>query len=96
MGKAPVWRISSPGAVSWREWGGEAVLYDDRTGATHRLGVAASSVWQTLAGAAGGADDVTIAQALEFAGLADSGSAPDLVATVLDELERRGLVDETA
>ena len=89
-----VWRLATPGAVAWREWDGEAVLYDERTGATHRLGVGAALVWRTLAGAPAGADHQMIASTLESAELADAQTASEFATTIVEDLERLGLVVE--
>lgn len=94
MAESAVWRVRSPGAVAWREWEGEAVLYDERTGATHRLGVAAALVWRTISDADGGADIPMIASSIESADLVESGMALELATTIVEELERLGLVVE--
>jgi len=89
-----VWRVAPPGAVAWREWDGEAVVYDERTGATHRLGVAAALVWKTIAEARSGADHQLIATSLQSADLADDETAYELATAILEDLERLGLVVE--
>ena len=88
-----VWRVATPGAVAWREWDGEAVLYDERSGATHRLGVGAALVWRTLAEAVSGADRQMIASALESGELADAETAFEFATTIIAGLERLGLVE---
>jgi PqqD family protein of HPr-rel-A system len=88
-----VWRVPPPGAVAWREWDGEAVLYDERTGATHRLGLAAAVVWRTIAEAKSGASHPSIATSLESADLADGETASELAKAIIEDLERLGLVE---
>lgn len=95
MAEAVVWRVSEPGAVASRFWEDEAVLYDERTGATHRLGVVTTLVWQLLVSKApGGADEAALQSALVAAGHADMDTSPALVASIVEEFARLGLVVE--
>ena len=45
---APRWRSVPPDAIVWREWDGEFVLRNERTGSSHLLGPLAGSVLQVL------------------------------------------------
>jgi len=45
---APVWRCVSPDAIVWREWDGEFVIRNERSGSSHLLGTLAGSVLQVL------------------------------------------------
>jgi PqqD family protein of HPr-rel-A system len=45
---APHWRCVPPGAIVWREWDGEFVVRNERSGSTHLLGPLAGKVLQVL------------------------------------------------
>ena len=42
------WHVVAPHALSWREWDGEVVVYNDATGSTHHLGPLGGSVLSAL------------------------------------------------
>jgi hypothetical protein len=42
------WRSVAPDAIDWREWDGEIVVRNERTGSTHLLGPLAGRVLQVL------------------------------------------------
>ena len=46
--QAPWWCIADRDALSTRSWAGESVVYDDRSGATHRLGRGPSLILSML------------------------------------------------
>ena len=45
---APRWRSVSPDAIVWREWDGEFVVRNERSGSSHLLGTLAGEVLQVL------------------------------------------------
>src|SRR5208283_6243404 len=45
---APRWRSVPPDAIVWREWDGEFVVRNERSGSSHLLGTLAGSVLQVL------------------------------------------------
>jgi hypothetical protein len=47
------WRCVSPDAIVWREWDGEFVVRNERSGSSHLLGLLAGSVLQVLLDAEG-------------------------------------------
>src|SRR6266481_5720926 len=44
----PCWRSISPDAIMWREWHGEFVVRNERSGSNHLLGTLAGRVLQML------------------------------------------------
>jgi len=89
------WRSVPPDAIAWREWDGEFVVRNERSGSSHLLGPLAGSVLQVLLEADGAMSVADIA-----AGLGDpsaSGApAPDQYAAidaVLSEFKRLGLAE---
>jgi hypothetical protein len=58
---APHWRCVPPGAIVWREWDGEFVVRNERSGSTHLLGPLAGRVLQVLLEADGALSVGTIA-----------------------------------
>jgi ABC-type taurine transport system substrate-binding protein len=48
MDTQPRWRLAG-GSIAWRQFDGEAVVYDDSTGNTHHLGLLGSAVLRALA-----------------------------------------------
>lgn len=45
---APQWRCVPPDAIVWREWDGEFVVRNERSGSSHLLGPLAGTVLQIL------------------------------------------------
>ena len=45
---APHWRCVPPDAIVWREWDGEVVVRNERSGSSHLLGPLAGRVLQVL------------------------------------------------
>jgi len=83
------WRIALPAALTWREWAGEFVVRDERTGNTHLLDARAGSVFACLVAAKAGASLSEIAVSV-----ADPSDASDLtpaIEAILIEFERIGL-----
>ena len=44
----PVWRCVPPDAIVWREWDGDVVVRNERSGSSHLLGPLAGRVLQIL------------------------------------------------
>jgi PqqD family protein of HPr-rel-A system len=91
------WRIASPALLACREWDGQAVMHDQRTGATHMLGPGATAVWSALATAGGPSTVTSLAAALQPPGGAGGEAATvDAVAAVVADLARLGVVEAVA
>jgi len=88
----PRWHALPSDAFAWREWDGEIVVFNQKTGSTHLLGDLAGEVFRHLVAADRGATVDALA-----AGLADDSVAPcdeawtRSVAEVLSEFARLGL-----
>lgn len=90
------WRSVSPDAIAWREWGGEFVVRNERSGSTHLLAPLAGSVLQVLLEADGALSVADIASGL---GDPPAAAAPDRYAAidaVLSEFKRLGLAEPEA
>ena len=61
---APGWRSVSPDALDWREWDGEFVVRNERSGSSHLLGPLAGQVLQVLLDVPGGLSVAEIAARL--------------------------------
>ena len=91
---APHWRSVSPDAIASREWDGEFVVRNERSGSTHLLGPLAGRVLQVLLEA-----DAALSVADIAARLDDPpalAAAPDRCAAidaVLSEFKRLGLAE---
>lgn len=48
MDDAGAWQLCSAGALAWRRWDDEIVLYNDVTGSTHELGMLGAEVMLAL------------------------------------------------
>jgi len=84
---APRWRSVPPHAVAWREWGGEFVVRNERTGSSHLLGPLAGRVLCILLAASGPLEAAEIAAKLD-----DSGQI-GMIAEALAEFHRLGLAE---
>ena len=62
---APQWRCVSPDAIVWREWDGEVVVRNERSGSSHLLGPLAGRVLQILLEADGALSVEAIAARLD-------------------------------
>ena len=89
---APRWRCVPPDAIVWREWDGELVLRNERTGSSHLLGPLAGSVLQVLLHADCPLTSTDIATRLgrEHAVVTDADSCAT-IDEVLSEFHRLGL-----
>ena len=89
------WAIADHAALTWREWDGEFVIYDDRSGQVHRLEGLAAEIFETLLAApadrAGLAIQVTTALEVE-----QTPEISDAIDTVLRELLISGVVAPVA
>ena len=88
------WRSVPIEALVWREWDGEIVVRNERSGSTHLLGPLASQVLKVLAAA-----DRPLTSAEVEDRLAATGSSPGTaveVAAVLSEFGRLGLAEPAA
>jgi PqqD family protein of HPr-rel-A system len=89
---APRWRSVSPDAIVWREWDGEFVVRNERSGSSHMLGTLAGRVLQVLLQADRSLSGAEIASRLGkeqvIAANADECAAID---AVLSEFHRLGL-----
>ena len=48
MDQKTCWRLAAPEAYASREWDGESIAYDERSGATHLLGAGATALLRVL------------------------------------------------
>ena len=91
---APHWRSVPPDAIAWREWDGEYVVRNERSGSTHLLGPLGGRVLQILLQADTPLSVADIAAAVDNP--SDAGAAPDRYApfdAVLAEFQRLGLAE---
>jgi PqqD family protein of HPr-rel-A system len=88
------WRSVPPDAIVWREWDGEFVVRNERSGSSHLLGPLAGRVLQLLLEA-----DAALSVADIVSGLSDelaTADAPDrytAIDAVLSEFHRLGLAE---
>ena len=79
-------------ALAWREWDGEVVVFNQRTGSTHLLSEFGSEIFRRLMAAERGATVEALAAALtDDPGDADVTGWTVAVAEVLSDFARRGL-----
>jgi PqqD family protein of HPr-rel-A system len=84
-------------AIVWREWDGEFVVRNERSGSTHMLGPLAGAVLQVLLAADGALSNAEIDSEL-----GDQAAAPDVtercaaIDAVLSEFRRLGLAESNA
>jgi len=86
-----MYALTSPSGLLWREWDGEAVVYNEASGSTHRLPGAAADVLRTLEARPLAAD----ALVAELAGLLPERreDVGQWVLALLERLEQVGLVE---
>ena len=92
---APSWRSVPRDAIVWREWDGELVVRNERSGSSHLLGPLAGMVLRVLLEAGGGLRVTDIAAHLSeepVATVADDWCAA--VEEVLAEFRRLGLAEQ--
>jgi PqqD family protein of HPr-rel-A system len=96
VSKESAWSAVKNGAVRWREWDGEYVVFDESTGGTHLLAAASGAVLILLGAQPSPLCERDIAKALgSLTTSADNDVMSNDVATILAELERIGLVVRT-
>jgi PqqD family protein of HPr-rel-A system len=90
----PRWRSGPPHAVTWRDWDGEFVVRNERTGSSHLLAPLAGRVLGVLLEAGGPLEAAEIAAKLDeaFPTIEYYGQA-DAVAETLAEFDRLGLAE---
>jgi PqqD family protein of HPr-rel-A system len=90
LSSAPRWRCVPDDALAWREWDGESVVRNERTGSTHLLAPLAAEILKLLSAAPAGLNSADLATRL-----ADSAASrqADTIAVeeVLREFRRLGL-----
>jgi PqqD family protein of HPr-rel-A system len=77
---APHWRSVPPDAIVWREWDGEFVVRNERSGSSHLLGPLAGRVLQVLLEADGALSVEAIASRLN--GPPVAAADPELCAAI--------------
>jgi PqqD family protein of HPr-rel-A system len=90
------WRSVPPDAIAWREWDGEFVVRNERSGSSHLLGPLAGSVLQILVETDRALSVADIASEL---GDSPAEAAPNRYAAidaVLSEFKRLGLAKPEA
>jgi len=87
------WRSVRPDAIALREWDGDFVVRNERSGSTHLLGPLAGRVLQILLEAHGPLDVAGIAA--EIAGSSEAAASEQhaLIEVVLAEFKRLGLAE---
>lgn len=91
------WRVRAGQTLERREWDGEAVLFNDLTGATHLL--SSTALWMLEQLCAAPADAAGLARALQVELTADGGEAeadavePAEVAALLHDLHQMHLIE---
>jgi PqqD family protein of HPr-rel-A system len=88
------WRSVPPDAIAWREWDGEFVVRNERSGSTHLLGPLGGRVLDVLLKTDAALSAADIAAALDEP--SDAVAAPDRYApidAVLAEFQRLGLAE---
>jgi PqqD family protein of HPr-rel-A system len=89
------WRSAPAGAIARREWDGEFVVRNERSGSSHLLGPLAGSVLQVLLKAEGAMSVADIAACLGDPSAAAADGPEDYAAidAVLSEFKRLGLAE---
>ena len=91
---APRWRCVASDAISLREWDGELVVRNERTGSTHLLGSLAGGVLKVLLKADSAASTERIATQLSDAAEETTPlSLRGAIDEVLSEFKRLGLAE---
>ena len=88
---ALLWRSVPPDAIVWREWDGEFVVRNERSGSTHLLAPLAGSVLQVLMEADAALSIADIAARLSDAAAATGSEGYTAIDAVLSEFKRLGL-----
>jgi PqqD family protein of HPr-rel-A system len=83
-------------AIVWREWDGEFVVRNERSGSTHMLGSLAGAVLQVLLGAGGALSSAEIVSGLGDQAATDVSDPCAAVDAVLSEFRRLGLAEPEA
>lgn len=90
--ESPSWQLAAPGSLACREWEGEAVVFDERSGATHRLAAAPTLLFSALLASNTPLTlDALIQAVFPESSLADGGER-DAVVSAIAMLERQGLI----
>jgi PqqD family protein of HPr-rel-A system len=86
------WRAAPDGALEWRQWGEEVVVFNEKTGSTHLLGAFPGEVFRRLLAAESGATPDELANGLtERSRSAVTTGLAGAVAEVLSDFARLGL-----
>ena len=86
-----LWRSTERDVISWREWDGQCVVRNSRTGNTHLLSPFASQILLTLVSSDSGVASPRLAGELSSSILHDANRVA-AVEQVLTEFQRVGLV----
>ena len=86
-----VYRLTSPGALRWREWNGEAVVFNPLSGNSHRVPAAAAEVLRYLEAQPASLDQL----AAELSALVPEREAElrTWLAALVAQFEQAGLVE---
>ncbi|HVF63863.1 MAG TPA: HPr-rel-A system PqqD family peptide chaperone [Casimicrobiaceae bacterium] len=85
------WQLARD-AIVWREWDGEAIVYDERSGATHRLGAGPTLLFKALAAAPTSLSMRMLLDVVSSALTVTDEARVGLVEVAIQSLEDSGLV----
>lgn len=86
------WGLGAPDALSWREWDGDAVVFNRRSGSTHRLDVLSAQVLRLVTPAA--MSEAALAAALaRFLEVNCDGELVAMAHNLVGQLADLGLVE---
>jgi PqqD family protein of HPr-rel-A system len=86
------WRLDAVGALRWRRWDGEAVVFHEPTASTHRLGSDTTTVFELLVEAGvDGLDEPALMAAVGAS--ADDTELQRHLRDILDSLQTSGLAE---
>ncbi len=91
-GASLIWCMRTPDALSWRVWGGDCVVFDPRSGSTHRLDILAAHALRLVA--AGPTDAAALTAAIaRFLEVDSDAELTALVDGLLRRLAQLGLIE---
>jgi PqqD family protein of HPr-rel-A system len=93
MPSALRWRSVPTDAIVWREWDGEFVVRNERSGSSHLLGPLGGRVLQILLRAEAALSNADIVAALADDAAADAAEQCAAIDAILVEFQRLGLAE---
>jgi len=90
-GDTTIWEVLSAGALRWREWNNEFVVFNPASGLTHHLNFLAAEALSSLEARSASSDELRTRLAEQF-GIAQDSPPLQMIEPLIRQFDELGLI----